>query len=182
MSLIEKTAIFSYEELLQIGSAVHSAKIKKGNLHEDYVAEHLEKKGDVVKRKVIIALSDRPESYSQPTYELDIWAENTDEIKLIDPKGPSWNNNTPMSDTLMKYLLAKKEVEKNTQKRVRFILLKNMEEGYDYERHKKKAAPYGIEILRSNKFLSDLSNEEINVDQYLAQKTHNLIKENLQKI
>lgn len=182
MSLLEKTTNFSLDELLKIGSCVHSAKIKKGNLHENYVAEHLEKRGYVVKRKVVIELVERPSSYSQPTYELDIWAENAEEIKLIDPKGPSWNNNTPMSDTLMKYVLAKKEVEKQTKKIVRFILLKNMEENYNYKRLRDKSSSYGIEILRSNKFLSELSGEDINVDQYLSQKLHNLIKENLQKI
>jgi hypothetical protein len=163
-NLLEVVNTLTTEELVIIGSSVHSAKIKKGLAIEDAVLDLLVQSGYNAEEGRVIIFSNVPENYSQKSYKPDIFVKTINEIWIVDAKGPAWNNNTPVSDTLKKYILAKKEIQDKTEKKVRLILLKNIEDDYIFNRLKSKSIEYGIEIIRSNPFLSEISKRDINID------------------
>ena len=99
-------------------------KVKKGHYLTKTASDALRVTGYNIEEEVKIEF---PEdlTYAQKSYKVDIWMETEDEVLLIDSKSPSWNNNTPMSDTVEKYVRAKTVISESTIKTVRFLLLKN---------------------------------------------------------
>lgn len=55
-------------------------------------------------------------------------------------------------------------MEKKTDKKVRFIMLKNTQGGPHFEKIQEEALKSDVEIVKTNEFLSHLLNEKINID------------------
>ena len=168
----------SLEELVRLGSAVHSAKIKKGNKLEQIVRDFLIEKGFDIIEGYRIDFNDDIIS-SQNSYKVDNIMYINDEILLIDNKSGGWNNNTPMDDTVRKYVRAKNQIQKeNPTKNVRFILLKNSKTQEELKRYITEASVFGIEILHADTYLSYLTNEKVNLDDLSNDFFHKMIKQN----
>ena len=168
----------SLETLVRLGSAVHSAKIKKGNKLEEIVRDFIKDKGFNIVKGYKIEFNDGIVS-SQNSYKVDNILYIDNEILLIDNKSSSWNNNTPMDDTVRKYVRAKNRIQKdNPNKKVRFILLKNSKTQEEIQRYIDGALVFGIEILHANTYLSELTNENVNLDKLSNDYFHKTIKEN----
>ena len=131
----EKEAIktiteMDFEKIDSIRSSLHSATIKKGYKHEELVYQEIEKIPNLIKikRNHLIKFENVivPKNYSQNSgYTVDIFFESKNEIFLVDPKGTEHNNNTPISDEVTKWRLAKEELSiQNPKKNVIFIILK----------------------------------------------------------
>jgi hypothetical protein len=168
------------DELYDIlGSSIHSAKIKKGLECQRIILNILHSSGYNASAGRTIKFSNLPVGNSQKKYKVDIFVKTETEIWLIDAKGDSWNNNTPMSDTLKKYQLAKKEIQNQTTKKVRFILLKNTNDDYQFNYLKNIALPYGIEFILANPFLSEISKKEVNLNKMSKEFYRKKIIENI---
>lgn len=180
MTLLEKTKHLTDDELLMIGSAVHSGKIKKGYNIQDVVLNLFLQNGFNAKKGMKINFTDiKEENYSQPSYSPDIFVDFPEEYWIVDTKSDGWNNNTPVSDTVKKYKLAKEEVEKKTKKKVRFIMLKNTKEGKHFNKICGEALKSGVEIIITNNFLSKNLNKEINIDKITKKFMMDRIREKL---
>ena len=165
MDFHEKVSKLTDEELLLIGSAVHSGKIKKGYKIQDVILNLLLSKGFIAEKGVKIFFTDKLEdNYSQDSYTPDLFVHLPEEEWILDSKSDGWNNNTPVSDTVKNYKYAKKEMEKKTDKKVRFIMLKNTQGGPHFEKIQEEALKSEVEIVKTNEFLSHLLNEKINID------------------
>jgi hypothetical protein len=165
MTLKEITSQLTDEQLLLIGSAVHSGKIKKGYKIQDIVLNLFIQNGFNAKKGTTINFTGIQEkNYSQETYTPDINVELTEEIWILDTKSDGWNNNTPVSDTVKKYKFAKEETEKKTDKKVRFIMLKNTKGSNHFEKINREALKSGVEIIITNDFLSEIFQTNINID------------------
>jgi hypothetical protein len=165
MTLSEMTQQLTDDQLLFIGSAVHSGKIKKGYKIQDVVLNLFIEYGFTAKKGTAISFTAiKEENYSQGSYTPDIFVELPEEFWILDTKSEGWNNNTPVSDTVKKYKFAKEEIEKKTNKKVRFIMLKNTKGGSHFEKITKEALKSGIEIIITNDFLSKIFNKNINID------------------
>lgn len=180
MTNTEILNLLSDDQLLLIGSAVHSGKIKKGYNIQDVVLKLFIKNGFFAREGTkIIFTGIKEENYSQDSYTPDIFVEFDDEIWIIDTKSDGWNNNTPVSDTVKKYKLSKEELQKNTFKKVRFIMLKNTKGGSHFEKISKEANKSGIEIQISNLFLTNLFNTPVDIDYLTREFMMNKIREKI---
>ena len=156
------------EDYLIIGSAVQSAKIKKGYHAEVVVRDLLKSKGfNIVKGEKV----EFPEfEGSQKSYMPDNVLYYNNEIIIIDNKSGGWNNNTPMDDTLRKYINTKRKVQSTSTQNVRFVLLKNSKSQEDIQYYVDKATPFGIEMVHADTWLSDLVGEDVNLDSLLEEQ------------
>ena len=180
MTLLEKTQHLTDDELLMIGSAVHSGKIKKGyNIQEVVMNLFIQHGYDAKKGEKINFTNIKEENYSQPSYSPDIFVDFPEEYWIVDTKSDGWNNNTPVSDTVKKYKLAKEEIEKKTEKKVRFIMLKNTKESKHLTKISNEAIKSGVEIIVTNNFLSEMFNEEINIDKFTKKFMMDRVREKL---
>ena len=180
MKLLEKIKLLTDDELLMIGSAVHSGKIKKGYKIQNVVLDLFIQNGfDAENGYKITFTNIKEENYSQLSYCPDIFVNFPDEFWIVDAKSDAWNNNTPVSDTVKKYKLAKEEIEKNTEKKVRFIMLKNTKESTHLTKISNEAIKSGVEIVITNNFLSKIFNKSINIDDITKKFMMERIREKL---
>jgi len=180
MTLLEKMQHLTDDELLKIGSAVHSGKIKKGYNIQDVVLNLFLQDGFNAKKGEKIIFTDiKEDNYSQGSYSPDIFVDFPKEYWIVDTKSDGWNNNTPVSDTVKKYKLAKEEIEKKTEKKVRFIMLKNTQEGKHFNKISNEAIKSGVEIIITNNFLSKILNKDINIDKITKKFMMDKIREKL---
>ena len=180
MEFSEKLQHLTDDELLMIGSAVHSGKIKKGYKIQDVVLNLFIENGfDAEKGSKITFTNIKEENYSQFTYSPDIFVDFPNEFWILDAKSDAWNNNTPVSDTVKKYKLAKEEIEKNTEKKVRFIILKNTKDSNHLTKISNEAIKSGVEIIITNNFLSKIFNKSINIDDITKKFMMEKIREKL---
>jgi hypothetical protein len=190
----EKRAIeiilkMEFEKIDLIRSVLHSATIKKGYKHEELVYKEIEKIPNLIKieRNCFIKFENVtiPENYSQNSgYTVDILFEIKNEVFLVDPKSTEHNNNTPISDEVTKWRLAKEELKiQNPEKNVRFILLKpnNITE-YNYTRLKGEYSNYGIELYKTDDFLSNLKNEKVEISDLLIKIKNDLMSIGLRSL
>jgi len=155
------------ELLLNLANAIHGAKISKGNNLEGIVRNLFLDAGISAEKGKRIKFTDVSSDIitSQSNgYKVDVFVKTKNEILLIDVKSQGWNNNTPMYETIVKYIKAKKEIEAKTNKKVRFILLKNSSNEEHLVKLHNQSIEYGIEILNANKFMSKIANKNINLD------------------
>lgn len=176
----------SFELLDALRSVTHSASIRKGYKHPKLVSDEIAKDENVIRNEleVFIPYTDIevPENYSQSSgYTVDIYVETKDEILLIDPKGAEHNNNTPISDEVKKWIMAKEQVQKNNpNKVVKFILLKPKDVNeYHFKRLKEKYFSYGIELFITDEFLSDFRKEVVDVSTILKENKKTLMSEGI---
>ena len=161
----DQLLLLTDDQILLIGSAVHSGKIKKGYKIQDVVLNLFIQHGFNAKKGTTISFTAiKEENYSQESYTPDIFVEISEEFWILDTKSEGWNNNTPVSDTVKKYKFAKEEIEKKTNKKVRFIMLKNTKGGNHFQKISKEALKSGVEIIITNDFLSKIFNISINID------------------
>jgi hypothetical protein len=179
---------FSPEGLDTLRSKLHSASIKKGYAHSKLVSDVIKKTDGVImiKNEVYIPFInvDLPTEYTQEGYTVDIWVETENKIYLIDPKGVGHNNNTPIHDEVKKWVLAKKEVQSlNSQKNISFILLKpNDIADYEFERLKKSYNEFGLDLFRTDEFLSKFTGINTSVSIILKEQKDFLMREGLREI
>jgi hypothetical protein len=181
--------IFSYEALDVLRSVLHSAAIKKGYSQPALVLDEMSKKDGIIKKglEVHIPFSEVkvPDGYSQKDgYTVDVYVETKDTIYLVDPKSAGHNNNTPISDEVMKWVLAKEQVRiSNNNKEIRFILLKpNDVDDYEFNRLKNLYSVYGIELHKTDEFLSNFTNSETSVSEILRKNKEILMRNSLGKL
>lgn len=183
---IQILAKSDYNILDKVRSVLHSATIKKGyhqqGMVEDVFSKNKSVTVNIADYKINFDLIQVPQNYSQKDgYTVDNYVEFEDEIFLIDPKGPAHNNNTPISDTCMKWVLAKKQIEKkNPTKKVRFILLKPKDtDEYEFKRLREKYQSYDVELWYIDDFLSHYSDEELNFSEILKEVKLSLMRESM---
>ena len=126
-----------------------------------------------------------PENYSQSSgYTVDIYVETKNEILLIDPKGAEHNNNTPISDEVKKWTMAKEQVQKsNPNKVVKFILLKPKDVNQsNFNRLKTQYLPYGIELYITDDFLSEFRKETVDVSTILNENKKILMSNGIRSL
>jgi hypothetical protein len=172
----------SFDLLDAIRSVTHSASIKKGYKQPKLVSDEISKVDGILRNELEVLIPydgiDLPENYSQSSgYTVDIYVETKNEILLIDPKGAEHNNNTPISDEVKKWVMAKDQVQKsNPNKQVRFILLKPKDVNlYHFNRLKVQYLSYGIELFITDEFLSDIRKETVDVSSILNENKKQLM-------
>jgi hypothetical protein len=179
---------FSFEALEVLRSGLHSATIRKGYSHPALVLESITQTEGIVKKGLEVHIPFKnvklSDGYSQKGYTVDIYVETNDVIYLVDPKGVAHNNNTPISDEIQKWVFAKEEVRLlNPTKEVRFILLKPDDVNeYEFQRLKKLYNDYGIELHKTDNFLSDFTNQETSISQILRDHKDKLMREHIMNI
>jgi hypothetical protein len=181
--------VFSFDALDALRSVLHSAAIKKGYSQPALVLEVMSKTEGIIKKglEVYIPFSKVkvPDGYSQKDgYTVDVYVETKDIIYLVDPKGAGHNNNTPIPDEVKKWVLAKEQVQlSNINKEIRFILLKpNDVDDYDFNRLKNSYNVYGIELHKTDEFLSDFINGETSVSEVLRKNKEVLMRKSLKEL
>ena len=185
-SIIKQLELLSPEALDAVRSVLHSSSIKKGHTQPALVQEIMDGLKGLLKNNLeeFIPFTDVevPDNYSQAGgYKVDNYIETKKVIYLIDPKGESHNNNTPISDECRKWVLAKEQVQKNNpKKKVRFILLKpNTVDTYEFNRLKTQYGNYGIECHITDDFLSDLIGKKVNVSDILMENKVRIMRESV---
>lgn len=180
--IIESMTRLSPDALDSVRSVLHSASIKKGYDQPALVLNEMEKIEGIIdkglERHIPFIDIEVPEDYSQKEgYRVDVYVETEDTIYLIDPKSAAHNNNTPISDEVKKWVLAKKQVEfTNPNKEVRFILLKPSDvKEYEFNRLKGQYIFYGIELYKTDVFLSEITKENISVSEILKSNKYKLM-------
>lgn len=154
------------ETLDLIRSAGVSTRIKKGNEAEKVVRNLLKEHNfEITKGRTIPLLGGTEDD--QNSYDLDNFLKLDNEILLIDHKGEGWNGNVPLIDQIKKYIRAKKAIEGLTDKKVRFILLKNGVKPTTTSPKDKRAAELGIETIYANEWLTGLLGKPIVLDDLL---------------
>ena len=188
ISLVKKLSEASFEFLDLVRSKLHSATIKKGYSQPQIVLDAMSKGIKYVNKDLEVNIKflniELPNNYTQDGYTVDIWFETTETIHLIDPKGIGHDNNTPISDEVTKWVLAKKQVQfLNPNKNVRFILLKpNDVDENEFRRLKKSYGEFGIELHKTDNFLTDFTNTKTSVCEILSQRKEFLMRQSLQNI
>jgi hypothetical protein len=179
----------SFDLMDEVRSVLHSAAIKKGHGQPKIVSEEISKNKSVIKNEleVFIPYTDvnLPENYSQSSgYTVDIYVETKNEILLIDPKGAEHNNNTPISDEVKKWTMAKEQVQKsNPNKVVKFILLKPKDVNQsNFNRLKTQYLPYGIELYITDDFLSEFRKETVDVSTILNENKKILMSNGIRSL
>ena len=169
LSLLNSGNPEDFKTILAIGSACQSAKISKGSQLEKEIikvfieAGHSVQTGKLIKVNFTEASSDW--TSSQKSYQPDLMVEIDDDLLIIDSKSSGWNNNTPILETITKFIKTKIEVAaKFPEKNVRFILLKNTSLEYADNRAM-ECAKWGIEVLHANSFLTGIANKPIDLDE-----------------
>ncbi len=187
--LIQDLSNLPFEILDAFRSVLHSAAIKKGYTQPKLVLDELKKMEGVInsclEKHIPFTKINVPQDYSQPLgYKVDVYVETETNIYLVDPKGPSHNNNTPISDEVKKWVYAKQQMElTHPNKRVRFILLKPSDvDEYEFNRLKSSYLPYGIELHETDVFLSEMSNENVSVSNILKENKYKLMVKGLQNL
>jgi hypothetical protein len=185
-SIIKQLELLSPEALDAVRSVLHSSAIKKGHTQPALVQGIIGELNGLLKNYLeeFIPFTDVvvPENYSQAGgYKVDNYVETEKVIYLIDPKGESHNNNTPISDECKKWVLAKEQVQKNNPtKEVRFILLKpNTVDIHDFNRLKRQYNNYGIECHITDNFLSELIGRKVNVSNVLKDNKVRIMRESV---
>lgn len=176
-------------ELLDIiRSVLHSSAIKKGYSQPRLVLDSMSQVDGIVKGELEVCIPflniEVPQDYTQSSYTVDVWVETKDTIFLVDPKGIGHNHNTPVSDEVTKWTMAKQEVQiLNPHKKVRFILLKPDDVNeYEFIRLKKSYQDFGLELHKTDVFLSDFIGKETTVSNILKEHKDNLMRESLKKL
>lgn len=178
-----------FEDLDKLRSVLHSAAIKKGHKQPKLVLEEMSKIEGVIdkglERHIPFSNVEIPEGYSQAGgYTVDIYVETEDVVYLIDPKGVGHNNNTPISDEVKKWVMAKQQVQyTKPDKEVRFILLKPSDvDNYEFNRLQNMYSKYGIELHITDRFLSNITGNNVNITQILQEKKHQLMIQNMKTL
>lgn len=174
------------EVLDMIRSGMHSASIKKGYKQPALVLDHMSKIDGIIDKGLerYISFSDVqvPEDYSQKDgYSVDVYVETEKVVYLIDPKSAGHNNNTPISDEVKKWVLAKQQTQIiKKDKEVRFILLKPSDvDECEFIRLKSAYHAYGIELHKTDDFLSDITGTKVTVSDILKEKKYELMKKSI---
>lgn len=175
-----------FELLDALRSVTHSASIKKGYKQPKLVSDEIAKDDCVIKNdlEVFIPYTNIiiPKDYSQASgYTVDIYVETKNEILLIDPKGAEHNNNTPISDEVKKWVMAKEQVQKNNpSKIVKFILLKPKDVNpYHFKRLKEQYSFYGIDLFITDEFLSNFRRQKIDISSILNENKKTLMSDGI---
>ncbi len=169
LDILKSASHEDFETILAIGSACQSAKISKGSQLEKEIIKIFVDAGYSITTgksiKVNFTEVSREYSSSQSTYQPDMIVETDTEILIIDSKSSGWNNNTPILETINKFIKTKLEVAHlNPEKEVRFILLKNTSLEYADNRAI-ECGKYGIEVLHANSFLTGIAGKPIDLDE-----------------
>ena len=175
-----------FDLLDAIRSVTHSASIRKGYKQPKLVSDEISRVSGIIRNELEVFIPynniEVPENYTQSSgYTVDVYVETENEILLIDPKGVEHNNNTPISDEVKKWVMAKEQVQKiNPKKTVRFILLKPMEVNRsNFNRWKMQYNQFDIELFITDEFLSELRNEKVNVSTILRENKKTLMSDGI---
>jgi hypothetical protein len=171
-----------FDLLDAIRSITHSASIRKGYKQPKLVSDEIAKVSGLIRNELEVFIPydniEIPDNYSQSSgYTVDVYVETKNQILLIDPKGVEHNNNTPISDEVKKWVMAKEQIQKNNPKKiVRFILLKPIEVNPNsFNRLKLKYNQFGIELFITDEFLSELRNKKVDVSTILRENKKTLM-------
>lgn len=155
------------EMLLGLISAGQSSKIKKGYFLESVVLDLLKTRGLNVERAKNVKFTDisKHVKSSQKSYNPDLILKLDKDLYIIDCKSGGWNNNTPIFETISKYIKTKMEVS-NLYKdyNVHFMLLKNSKSVEGVARLNNQSIEYGISIEHADTWLSELLGIHVNLD------------------